>query len=197
MTHLKDEHIELYTFQSKKEGKSYCGDAFFYFSDETGFFAIVADGLGSGIFANESAEAAIEAAKQNRQNDVETIMKACNQALLNKRGAAVSVIKIDYVKKEFTYSSVGNVKFYFLKQDGTIIYPLPVYGYLSGKNQLFITQTYKYDVPSRFFIHTDGLHELARKKYVKMNIPLSYIYRNLIEIVDNRDDTTFLIGSLH
>ncbi|MET3698567.1 negative regulator of sigma-B (phosphoserine phosphatase) [Bacillus oleivorans] len=197
MTHLKDKHIELYTFQSKKEGKSYCGDAFFYFSDETGFLAIVADGLGSGIFAHESAEAAIEAAKQNRRQDVETIMKACNQALLNKRGAAVSVLKIDYHNKEFTYSSVGNVKFYFLKQDGTTIYPLPVYGYLSGKNQLFITQTYRYEVPSRFFIHTDGLNELARKRYVKMNIPLKFIYRNLTEIVDNRDDTTFLIGSLH
>lgn len=197
MTYLKDEHVDVYTFQANKEGNNYCGDAFFYHSDEKEFFAIVADGLGSGMYANQSAQAVIEAAKANYHQDVKAIMNACNQALINLRGAAVSVIKIDYEKKELTYCGVGNVRFYFLQNDGSMINPLPVYGYLSGKYQSFVIRTYKYETPSRFFVHTDGLSHAARRNYVKMGMPLNYIYRHLMDFVNDRDDTTFLIGSLH
>ncbi|GAA0321925.1 hypothetical protein GCM10008967_10520 [Bacillus carboniphilus] len=148
------------------------------------------------VYAKQSAEAVIDAAKEHIQSPVEDIMKACNEALQQKRGAAVTIVEFDYTRNEFTFCGVGNVKFHFVKHDGSTIYPLPVNGYLSGKGQSFKIRRYRYETPSRFILHTDGLSQMSHKKYLKMNMPLDYIYRTMVEGVTKKDDTTFVIGSL-
>ena len=72
--------------------------------------------------------------------------------MIQKRGAAVAIVKFDYKEKTIQYSCVGNVRFYMLQDGQKMIYPLPVMGYLSGKPQKLKTQEYPYSTGDSFFL---------------------------------------------
>ena len=48
--------------------------------------------------------------------------------MVQKRGAAVAIVKVDYKQKTIQYSCVGNVRFYMLHDREKMIYPLAGYG---------------------------------------------------------------------
>ncbi|HYK74435.1 MAG TPA: PP2C family serine/threonine-protein phosphatase, partial [Pseudoneobacillus sp.] len=156
MMEFKKKHIEVYAHQSIKEGKTQCGDGYFYFETDEYFICVVADGLGSGQYAHEAALAVTQIIEENHQESVEVLMKESNRVLLEKRGAAVSIFKVYFQSREFVYSCVGNIRFYLYTPNGNLIYPLPVSGYLSGRPQVYHTQRFSYEPNSKFIIHSDG-----------------------------------------
>ena len=190
--------LELLAHQTIKTGNTECGDSYFYKVTEDYFLCVLADGLGSGKYANEASEAVVEVVEQNHEKDLETLMELSNKALYHKRGAAVSILKVYFEKNEFVYSGVGNIRFILIAPDGEITYPLPVSGYLSGKPQVFNTQCYSYKPGSKFLIYSDGFEIQGVKKLLNSFKSTQIIADQLRSDLNDgkKDDATFILGSL-
>ena len=198
MNHLVEDHIEGFAHQTAKEGKSHCGDSYFFIATEDYFVCVLADGLGSGQYAYEASHAVVMVVEEYHHEDVDTIMKFCNQALINKRGAAVSVLKVYFHAREFVYSCVGNIRFFLYSSKGKLTYPLPVTGYLSGKPQTYHTQRFSYDPHSKFLIFSDGYEFQGVKALLKGLFPVTMIADEIKRKYQTKfDDATFIVGSLH
>ncbi|RDI39858.1 PP2C family serine/threonine-protein phosphatase [Falsibacillus pallidus] len=197
MNHLLQKEVEVFSHQTSKAGKAQCGDSYYFTATDEYFLCVLADGLGSGKYANEASSAVAQVVEENKEEDVETLMKLCNQVLLNKRGAAVAVVKAYFKTKDFVYSCVGNIRFYLYSPTGKLTYPLPVTGYLSGRPQLFSTHRYPFEEGARFLIHSDGLRISSTKSLLKDSFSLEYIAQELERSYSNaEDDLTFIVGSL-
>lgn len=196
MTKLELEQLEVLAYQTVKAGKLLCGDAFFFKAAEDCFTCVLADGLGSGQYANEASTAVIEVVKEHYDQTVDTLMELCNKALIRKRGAAVAIFKINFRTRQFTYSCVGNIRFFLYSKAGKLTYPLPVTGYLSGRPQIFQTRSFCYEQNSKFLIYSDGLNISGVKRVLQTPIPLEQIFEEVKGYANNDDDTTFIIGSL-
>lgn len=192
-----NEHVHTLAFQLPKKGKSCCGDSFYIKTTDNFMICALADGLGSGERANESSAAISSLVEKQYDEDVEVLMQLCNNELRDKRGATVSILKVDFDAKSFTYSSVGNIRFMLYVPSGTYIYPLPILGYLSGKPQKYRTQTYSYETGSKFIIHTDGLVFPGIKALLNRGDSVEDLSRQLDVYTKNRnDDLTYIVGQL-
>ncbi len=197
MPYLQQNDVEVFAGQVSKNGNRFCGDSYYYTSTNDYFICVLADGLGSGVYAFESSHSVVEIVEENHHEDVDTLMNLCNEALQKKRGAAVAIFKVYYHSKEFVYSCVGNIRFYMYAPEGKMTYPLPVTGYLSGRPQKYKTQRFSYDSNSRFLIHSDGLN-IPGVKSLMQKYPTLHGTLNEIEskVDQTADDTTYIIGSL-
>jgi phosphoserine phosphatase RsbX len=192
----ENEKMKVIAYQSSKNGNDFCGDSYFYTLTEDFFICVLADGLGSGEFAYQSSQAVVSVVKQYQDEELDQIMKRCNEVLLEKRGAAVSIIKFRFSTKDFIYSGVGNIRFFLYSPEGQLTYPISVTGYLSGRPQNYHTQHFKYEPNSKFILHTDGLQIGARsllQKYFQLDCIAQDIEKNYVNL---SDDATFIIGSL-
>ncbi|MBS4175499.1 PP2C family serine/threonine-protein phosphatase [Bacillus sp. FJAT-49736] len=197
MTKIEHSFIEAVAFQTAKEGKEYCGDSFYMTVYKDTFLCALADGLGSGKAAFEASSSVVDYVKENVELDVETLMQDCNRLLVDKRGAAVSLLKINLRQREFIYSCVGNIRCYLYMPSGKTAFPLPVTGYLSGRPQNYRTQTFTYEANSKFFIHSDGLKLTSSKSLMKSGLPLIAIAAEVERShMLKTDDSTFILGSL-
>jgi negative regulator of sigma-B (phosphoserine phosphatase) len=190
-------YVHTLAFQLPKVGKICCGDSFYLKATEDYFICALADGLGSGEHANESSSAVSAIVEQMHGEDVELMMELCNKEMKDKRGATVSILKIDFKNRQFTYSSVGNIRFILCAPSGSFIYPLPLLGYLSGKPQKYRTQTFSYEKGSKFIIHSDGLLLPGIKSLLNKGQSVEDLSRNLESYTENRsDDLTYIVGQL-
>ncbi|MDQ0216598.1 negative regulator of sigma-B (phosphoserine phosphatase) [Oikeobacillus pervagus] len=196
MNHLEHDKVEVFASQDSKDGMPYCGDSYFMEIYEDYFICVLADGLGSGQFAYEAATAVTKTVAKYHEEDVDTLMRYCNEALLSKRGATVAILKVNFQKQKFIYSCVGNIRFYVLTEDGELTYPLPVSGYLSGKPQLYKTQYFVYDKNSTFLLHSDGLKISNVKSILKNRSICQIAYELKKRLSNNNDDSTFIVGCL-
>lgn len=197
MKHMHQDSIEVYAFQTAKEGKAYCGDSYYFSTTKDFFICVLADGLGSGQYAYEASSAVAEVVRNNAYDDVETLMNHCNKVLVQKRGAAVAILKIMFQTQEFEYSCVGNIRFYLYTASGKLTYPIPVTGYLSGRPQIFRTQRFHYEQGSKFLLHSDGIKIESSKSLLKSGESLDIIANTMkSEQHSKEDDSTFIIGSL-
>jgi phosphoserine phosphatase RsbX len=189
--------VHTLAYQLPKEGKACCGDSFYIKSTEDYFICVLADGLGSGERANESSSAISSLVEQMHGENVDLLMDLCNREMKDKRGATASILKIDFENRQFTYSSVGNIRFILCSPSGTFIYPLPILGYLSGKPQKYRTHTYSYEKGSKFIIHSDGLVIPGIKAVLNMGQSVEDLSRYLEGYTKSRnDDLTYIVGQL-
>jgi phosphoserine phosphatase RsbX len=190
------EHIEAYVYQGVKNGNRESGDTYFIHTEEDYFICAIADGLGSGPIARQSAQIIPKVLNEYHHESIDELLSRCNEHMVQKRGAAVAVVKVDYKKKTIQYSCVGNVRLYILQNRIKMIYPLPVMGYLSGRPQKLKTQQYDYHEGDLFFLHSDGVTLKSPRASLKESSGPYELYRNVLQSVDNGDDTTFIAGSL-
>ncbi|MBS4219432.1 protein phosphatase 2C domain-containing protein [Bacillus sp. FJAT-49711] len=197
MIHLENEYSEVHAFQTAKDSNVLCGDSFYLTLNEDYVLCALADGLGSGKYAHEASQAAVSVVRSNPEESVDTLMDFCNKVLLRKRGAAVAIFKVDFKKKEFEYSCVGNIRFYMYTPAGKLIYPMPVTGYLSGRPQKYRTQKYSYESKSKFLIHTDGFVNVNTKDLLNgcQSIPALVAHLKAKQ-VNTSDDMSFIVGTL-
>lgn len=197
MNPMHDSNVNVLAFQTAKKGKLLCGDSYFYTSTDEYFICVLADGLGSGEYANEASVAVTKVIEENHSQSVEELMELANIVLVKKRGAAVCVFKIDYTSKNITYSCVGNIRFFLYSSNGKLTYPLPVTGYLSGRPQNYHTQSFSYESNSKFLVFSDGFNIQGIKTLLKGYIPLHAIAETIKDkYLNTDDDSTFILGSL-
>ena len=100
--------------------------------------------LGSGPIARQSAQIIPNVLKEHHHESIDELLSRCNEHMVQKRGAAVAIVKVDYKKKTIQYSCVGNVRFYMLQDRDKDDLPLTGYGLFIWETQKLKTQQYDY-----------------------------------------------------
>lgn len=197
ITFYENGKVEVAILEQAKPGKSCSGDAHTVIHTDHYTVCAVVDGLGSGEGALQSAEAAVEAICASHHESVQQIVEACNMALFNKRGAVMTILKVDYAKHEVCYSNVGNIGFVMYFPDGTTIQPIPARGYLSGKKESITSHCFPYQSGSAFLLYSDGIKNPPSKKLLmKMNSPRAAVEDLFPKDGYAIDDVTLLVGKL-
>lgn len=196
MEGIQTDKIEAYIYHRPKKGNKESGDTYFVHSEKDYSLFAIADGLGSGPIARQSAEIIPEVLKEHHKEPLDELLSRCNEYMIQKRGAAVAIVKFDHLKETIQYSCVGNVRFYMLQNNERMIYPLPVMGYLSGKPQKLNTQEYKYNEGGFFILHSDGVNLRSPKSLLKASSEPCELYERIAQTIEYEDDATFIVGSL-
>ncbi|WP_227521969.1 PP2C family serine/threonine-protein phosphatase [Bacillus solitudinis] len=194
--HYSYDQIEIAAYQEAKSGKAFCGDAHLVIKTEEYLVCAVIDGLGSGEWANHSAEAAMSIIKDTHDKSVEEIVQACNLKMVNKRGVVLTIVKVDFERQELWYCNVGNIGFVLYQPDKTMVQPFPVRGYLSGRMQKVSSTCYRFQPGSAFVMYSDGVVvRPSNKMMLTMNSPSSQIDK-FVEVYgrEAKDDITLVIG---
>lgn len=196
MEPILTEHVEVYVYQGTKNGNKESGDTYFIHAEEDYFICAIADGLGSGPIARQSAQIIPKVLSEYHNESIDELLIRCNEHMMQKRGAAVAIVKVDYQRKTIQYSCVGNVRLYILRNRAQMIYPLPVMGYLSGRPQKLKMQQYDYQEGDLFFLHSDGVVLRSPKALLKASSGPYELYQNVLGSIEQGDDATFIAGSL-
>ncbi|WP_096186814.1 SpoIIE family protein phosphatase [Evansella halocellulosilytica] len=188
--------VEVSTYHVPKKGNWCSGDSYLVTHKENYVLLAIADGLGSGEEALKASEAAINTIKENHDLDMDYLMEKCNEVLWQKRGAVLTVLKIDLINQELIYSNVGNIGCIFYTPSGKLNRPIPTRGYMSGKKQRFRIQKLNYEKGMGFIIYSDGfIFETSYHSMIsKMNSPKQMLERLVDQMEDTNDDTTILVG---
>ncbi|WP_419960046.1 PP2C family serine/threonine-protein phosphatase [Psychrobacillus sp. BM2] len=197
MMDFSDDKVELFVYQEAKSGNLESGDTYYITKTDDFMLCAIADGLGNGPVAKESADIIPEILEQYKEETLDELLLRCNELMVQKRGAAVALVKIDYINETISYSCVGNVKFYMYKRaTDKMIYPLPVMGYLSGRKQRTNTQTYACEKNDLFMLHSDGVVMNSPKSTIKVAANARCLYDTVFKEIEHGDDSTFIVGSL-
>lgn len=197
MINFSDEKVELLVYQEAKSGNIESGDTYYVFKNDDYMLCAIADGLGNGPVAKESADVIPKILEEYPEESLDALLLRCNELMVQKRGAAVALVKIDYKAQTISYSCVGNIKFYmYQRATGKMIYPLPVMGYLSGRKQKINTQTYACAKEDLFLLHSDGVNMKSPKSTIKESCNAKVLYRSVFQEIEHGDDATFIVGSL-
>lgn len=185
--------FDIAIFQKKKQGQYLCGDSYFYKEFDDELICVIADGLGSGVYAKESADAVIEVIKDNPRASEEVILDKCIKQLAYKRGVVLGILKIDVKAKKFTFSTIGNIG--LITVDGTKKNRnIPNPGYLAGYKRDFKVMNGELKTNMAFYLSSDGLteNELANRCFLNEN--LHHVMESFKEICKEprKDDTTLI-----
>ncbi|MCG3086715.1 PP2C family serine/threonine-protein phosphatase [Sporosarcina cyprini] len=197
METFKNEYVEAYIYNSAKHGNTESGDTYFIHSEEDYFICAIADGLGNGVVARQSAAVIPRVLEQYHHESLDELLNRCNEYMVQKRGAAVAIVKVYFRECTIEYSCVGNVRLYILHNGQKMIYPLPVMGYLSGRPQKMKTQKYEYQNGDMFFLHSDGIVMKSPKASMQESVNAYELYERVRKATDGiGDDATFIAGDL-
>lgn len=92
-----------------KPGEEVCGDAFAVEQSETDSTVLLADGLGHGYLAGQASQEAVRILHAHPQLQPGALLDIANRALRGFRGAAVSVARLDGMRRKLVFSGLGNV----------------------------------------------------------------------------------------
>ena len=186
--------VEVTVHKEPKKGNYYCGDSYFYQETEEEFICALADGLGSGEYALESSQAVMDVIQHHKDNPIDTIIQKCNEALSDKRGAVLGILRINFAEKWYSFTSIGNIGIIMMSSDGKKKRNIPSAGYLSGYPRPYRVTQDELTPNSLFFMFSDGVNErtLSSKTFVSQN--LNYIMESFKQqqAKVNDDDTTFI-----
>jgi negative regulator of sigma-B (phosphoserine phosphatase) len=91
------------------EGETRSGDLAVFVPTARGGLVCVIDGLGHGPEAADAAETCAEVVRSHAEADAQTLIDACHAALLDTRGAVLTLVWFDLERAELAWTGVGNV----------------------------------------------------------------------------------------
>ncbi|MFD2043842.1 SpoIIE family protein phosphatase [Ornithinibacillus salinisoli] len=187
--------VQVAVYQKPKKGNTCCGDSYYYIETENAFVCALADGLGSGVYAKESSDVVINIIKENVHDHVEELVKKCNVELFGKRGVVLGIFKIDYIVRNYSFSSIGNIGFISITKDKKKKRNIPNSGYLSGFRKKFKILQENLEAQMNFVMFTDGVTncELSSNFYIHSDV--DDITKSFeVQSDSKRDDDTTLIA---
>lgn len=190
-----EDNMQIAIHQIAKKGNYHCGDSYFYTRTDNEFICAIADGLGSGEYASESAQAVTGVVRDNINASVEQLVKRCNEKLQGKRGVVLGILKLHFEPETYSYSSIGNIGMMTVSKQGKKKRNIPNPGYLAGYKRSFRIMEEKLEKDMKFYMFSDGV------KDAQLSDPL-FRHKNVHEVIkrytqlyeDKRDDDTTLIG---
>jgi negative regulator of sigma-B (phosphoserine phosphatase) len=90
-------------------GETRSGDVAVFHPTTSGALACVIDGLGHGPEAADAAELCADVVRANAEVGAQELMQACHEALLQTRGAVMTVAWFDLERSQLSWAGVGNV----------------------------------------------------------------------------------------
>ena len=87
-----------------------CGDQLGWWRTASGLRLALADGLGHGREAHTAAAAAMHQLAEHADDALETVFAACDQRLIDTRGAALAVVDILRDDASILHAAVGNIR---------------------------------------------------------------------------------------
>lgn len=196
MEQIEHPQIEICIQAEMKSGNRESGDAYFVHVDERFALLAIADGLGNGEKAKESAVVVPAVLKEHKEESIERLLQLSNERMVHKRGAAIGIVKIDFFEKTFQYGGIGNIRMYLRRQNGTMIYPIPVPGYLSGRPIRPRVESHSYEVGDLFFMHSDGVVAKSPKECISHSRDAFTLADRVSRKMDDQDDATFMTVQL-
>lgn len=187
-------NVEVSVFQQPKKGNYYCGDSYFYIESEDEFVCAIADGLGSGEIAKESSQIVIDIIEDNIHATVEQLVKLCNNKLSGKRGAVVGILKLDYMSRVYTFSSIGNIGVMTITEGRKKKRTIPNAGYLGGYKRPFKVIQEKLEPDMNFIMFSDGVSDKDLSQKYWSNHDVRTITKTFEHVSDDirTDDTTLI-----
>lgn len=187
--------VDVAVYQKSKKRNYYNGDSYVCIENDEEFICAIADGLGSGEFAQESSRITIDIIEKNPDASVEQLVTQCNQELLGKRGVVLGILKLDYPSMTYSFSSIGNIGVMIINSDKTKKRNIPNSGYLAGyKRTIKVTQE-KLFPGTNFIMFSDGIpdRDLSKKLFFGENVK-QVIASYEAQITNEREDDTTLIA---
>lgn len=163
--------MQVAIYQKAKQNNYYCGDSYFYSETENEFICALADGLGSGEYAKESSQAVIDIIRSNTDKNVEQLMKECNKRLSGKRGVVLGVLKVNFPRQNYSFSSIGNIGMMTVAQNRKKR-SIPNAGYLAGYPRPFKIINEQLKPNTNFIMFTDGVldSDLSQKYFLNPDV---------------------------
>ena len=137
-------------------GELACGDAFAVRESPEQFVALMADGLGHGMYAAQASSEAIRIFERSVSLDADAIVKSVHDGLRPTRGAAIAVAAVDGVARRATYSGIGNIAG-SLVQPGTskrMVSNNGTAGHVASRIRAF---QYGFEADCLLVLHSDGI----------------------------------------
>jgi len=104
------QRLEIGALVIPKPGEIHCGDAWCYTERVEGVLVLGIDGLGHGFAASQAAAEACRVFELEKHRPAPRIMQTLHEALRPTRGAAATLVEIDWDAGRATSVAVGNVQ---------------------------------------------------------------------------------------
>jgi anti-sigma regulatory factor (Ser/Thr protein kinase) len=178
-------------------GETDCGDAWRIVGGAQHLSVVLVDGLGHGPDAAAAADIATTVFARLAGDPPEAILLAMSGAMRDSRGAAVSVVVIDYAARLARFSGVGNVDGRIVAAGGTE-HLVPQNGIIGHTMPVVRSTNVPWPVGARLVMHSDGISARWRVDthpgLISAHPALiaGVIYRDFSR---DRDDATVLVVS--
>jgi hypothetical protein len=180
------------------EGEEACGDAVAVRENDKHFVALVADGLGHGVFAADAANLATETFRKSNAFDAENLAAGIHAALRATRGAAIGIASMDLSRRISTFCGIGNISGTLSSsgQSKRLTTMNGTAGLVARKTQGF---QYPFAPDTLLIMHSDGLSgSWSLEKYpgLAQATPMliaSVLYRDFGK---SRDDASILVARM-
>ncbi len=137
-------------------GQSVCGDGWRTQWLNGRWRALVADGLGHGLFAEEAAQEAVRVFEQNADQPIIEVMHRLHGALRKTRGAAAAIVNFNPSQGDIGFAGVGNISAMLLAP-GTSRSMVSHNGTLGAEMRRVQEFVYPWPANALLLMHSDGL----------------------------------------
>lgn len=186
--------VEVAVYQTSKKGNASCGDGYFFEEIDNKFVCALADGLGSGEPAKESADAVLKVVRENYLISDKELAKLCTKSLVGLRGVVLGILILDYDTEDFRFLSIGNIGLRTISMNKKKSRNIPNQGYLGGFQRDFKVMKSKLEPETKFVLFTDGVtdSELSVDYFLYSNVEkIISTFESLID-APREDDTTLI-----
>lgn len=148
--------LEIGALVIPKPGETQCGDAWCYTERVEGVLVLAIDGLGHGLAAAQAANEACRVFETEHHRPALRIMQSLHEALRPTRGAAVTLMEIDWDAQRATSVAVGNVQAALVTTDGVkrIAADNGIVGHVMSRPRVLVHECRS---GTALIVHSDGL----------------------------------------
>lgn len=166
-------HLSRAVVDRPLAGAAISGDALCVIDREDFVVVMVADGLGHGPAAAESAQAAVGYLEAHPEDSPLELLKGAHGALKALRGAALAIARIDRAQRMLRHVALGNVETRIVGTD-RVLRPLTVAGIVGRQLPRLTEAEFPFHPGDLLLMHTDGfdsefeLSPLARDRDLQL-----------------------------
>lgn len=199
--------LEVFVKCLSKVPQTVSGDAFWYAESGPRLWALVVDGLGSGVPAAEAARRAVgcvtEAIERLSGTSFEPRMAMhdmvtdTDRVLRRTRGAALGLAFFDAQRREGHFLGVGNIEMRVMGCSACVR-PVATPGIVGGGLHRLRVETFSYTPSSLIVMHSDGLSSrFELSSPIEPSLSLREIGEGLVAAHAKNDDLTLLMVKQH
>lgn len=191
---ITEDAVNIATVQLTKAGNRCSGDALLLQETEEGYICALADGLGSGELAQQSAQAVIEVIQDNLTIQADELLAKCNVALEKRRGVVLGILRLDYKNKEYHFLSMGNIGLIVHDPERKRRRYIPQPGYLAGYKRPHKEEVARLEPGMNFLMFSDGVLEKELSQVFMREKNVDTVVRLYTDLYgkERADDTTLI-----